>query len=95
MCQALSGSEHYAAAVRWNEYDQAAFDPAYPSLPLSAFAPALRRVLGRDAFWWNSSHLKKLAVTGTTITDAILDSLDHAVRFAIDLRPLRVGFSVW
>jgi predicted HD phosphohydrolase len=28
-------------------YDQSAFDPDYPTLPLSAFAPILRRVLAR------------------------------------------------
>jgi predicted HD phosphohydrolase len=31
-------------------YDQAAFDPAYPSTPLSYFEPMLREVFGRNAF---------------------------------------------
>ena len=31
-------------------YDQAAFDPAYPTKPLSYFAPMLREVFGRKAF---------------------------------------------
>ena len=31
-------------------YDQAAFDPAYPSKPLSYFEPMLRQVFGRQAF---------------------------------------------
>ncbi len=31
-------------------YDQAAFDPAYPSKPLSYFEPMLREVFGRQAF---------------------------------------------
>jgi len=60
----LRSSPHWEAAIRWNEYDEASFDPAYPNLPLSAFEPALRRVLSREAFWWNASHPKKRAVTG-------------------------------
>jgi len=31
-------------------YDQAAFDPAYPTKPLSYFAPMVREVFGRKAF---------------------------------------------
>ena len=31
-------------------YDQAAFDPAYPTKPLAYFAPMLREVFGRKAF---------------------------------------------
>ncbi len=31
-------------------YDQASFDPAYPTKPLSYFAPMLREVFGRKAF---------------------------------------------
>ena len=31
-------------------YDQAAFDPAYPTKPLEYFAPILREVFGRKAF---------------------------------------------
>ena len=31
-------------------YDQASFDPAYPTKPLSYFAPMLREVFGRRAF---------------------------------------------
>ena len=31
-------------------YDQAAFDPAYPTKPLAYFAPLLREVFGRKAF---------------------------------------------
>ena len=31
-------------------YDQAAFDPAYPTKPLSYFVPMLREVFGRKAF---------------------------------------------
>jgi hypothetical protein len=29
-------------------YDQSAFDPDYPTMPLEAFAPILRRVLARQ-----------------------------------------------
>ena len=32
------------------KYDQAAFDPAYPTKPLSHFAPMLRQIFSRDPF---------------------------------------------
>ncbi len=41
----------FASAQRFVEkYDQAAFDPAYPSRPLSHFAPLLREVFSRAPF---------------------------------------------
>jgi predicted HD phosphohydrolase len=39
---------HYAACAEFCEkYDQAAFDPAYDTLPLEFFEPMLRRVMAR------------------------------------------------
>ena len=50
---------------RWcQDYDQASFDPGYPSLPLDAFRPVVARVFGREAYWWDATHPKKAAVTG-------------------------------
>ena len=49
----LAYADHkwFDACVRFCElYDQAAFDPAYPTKPLSYFAPMLREVFGRKAF---------------------------------------------
>jgi predicted HD phosphohydrolase len=49
----LAYAEHkwFDSCVRFCErYDQAAFDPAYPTKPLSYFAPMLREVFGRKAF---------------------------------------------
>ena len=41
----------FASAQRFVEkYDQAAFDPAYPTRPLSYFEPMLRTVFGRAPF---------------------------------------------
>ena len=41
----------YAACWRFCErYDQAAFDPAYPTKPLAHFEPMLREVFGRKPF---------------------------------------------
>lgn len=41
----------FEACVRFCErYDQAAFDPAYPTKPLSHFEPMLRQVFARKAF---------------------------------------------
>jgi predicted HD phosphohydrolase len=41
----------FDACVRFCEvYDQAAFDPAYPTLPLSHFEPMLREVFSRPPF---------------------------------------------
>ncbi len=41
-------SPHYQACVDFcHKYDQAAFDPDYPSKPLDFFEPMLRRVFGR------------------------------------------------
>lgn len=56
---------HYNATARWCElYDQASFDPAYPNLPIDVFAPLLDRLLAREAYWWDTSHPKRFAVTG-------------------------------
>jgi len=55
--EALSSSEHYGAALHWCEhYDQVAFDPAYPSLPLRYFRAMVHKVVGRPAYWWDATH---------------------------------------
>jgi predicted HD phosphohydrolase len=49
----LAYADHkwFDSCVRFCErYDQAAFDPAYPTKPLAYFAPMLREVFGRKAF---------------------------------------------
>jgi predicted HD phosphohydrolase len=48
---AYKDHEWFASCQRFCErYDQAAFDPAYPSRPLSYFAPMVKEVFGRVAF---------------------------------------------
>ncbi len=48
---AYADHQWFDACVRFCErYDQASFDPAYPTKPLSYFAPMLREVFGRKAF---------------------------------------------
>jgi len=48
---AYRGHPWFDACQRFCErYDQAAFDPAYPSRPLSHFEPMLRAVLSRSPF---------------------------------------------
>ena len=56
---------------RWNMtkhwchvYDQASFDPSFVSEPLEHFEPALRQVLSRQPYWWDSTNPKRAAVTG-------------------------------
>jgi predicted HD phosphohydrolase len=45
---AYAGHQYYDACVEFCEkYDQAAFDPAYDTLPLDFFEPMVRRVLAR------------------------------------------------
>jgi predicted HD phosphohydrolase len=39
----------YAACVAFCEWDQASFDPDYPTKPLSHFEPLLRRIFSREA----------------------------------------------
>ena len=57
----------YNWTVTWCEkYDQASFDPDYPSLPLSALVPAVERVLSKPQYWWNPSHPKSGAVSAQT-----------------------------
>lgn len=41
----------YERAVHFSEaWDQASFDPAYPTLPLSEFMPLVTRIFGREPF---------------------------------------------
>ena len=65
---ALRGtSDHWNLTAKWcDTYDQAAFDPTYPSLPLLAFEPIVARVLAREPYWWDPTHLKRAAVTGAS-----------------------------
>ena len=57
--------EFYNHTANWCEkYDQAAFDPTYPTLPVSFFMPMLKMVLAKAAYWWDPSHPKVMAVTG-------------------------------
>lgn len=41
-----------ACAAFCENWDQNSFDPAYDTMPLEAFEPMLRRILGRKAFAW-------------------------------------------
>jgi predicted HD phosphohydrolase len=55
---------YYNATVYWCEhYDQASFDPDYPSLPLSHFMPMVKRIFERQQYWWDPDHPKAGAVT--------------------------------
>ena len=57
----------YNQTVNWcEEYDQASFDPDYPSLPLSTFIPVIDRVLARPQYWWNPAHPKAGAVSSAS-----------------------------
>ncbi|MBA3604837.1 MAG: HD domain-containing protein [Acidimicrobiia bacterium] len=48
MREQFAGHEHYDRTVVFcHEYDQPSFDPAYASLPLEHFEPAVRQVLSR------------------------------------------------
>jgi predicted HD phosphohydrolase len=50
---------------KWcDDYDQASFDPTYPSLSLDVFEPMVHNVLSKPAYWWADSHPKQLTVTG-------------------------------
>jgi predicted HD phosphohydrolase len=45
------GHPHFARCVAFCEdWDQAAFDPAYDTMPLDAFAPMVQRIFARPAF---------------------------------------------
>ena len=44
------------------QYDQEAFDPSYPSLPLEFFEPMVREVFSRAPYWHSPGHPKKGAV---------------------------------
>ncbi|MFO1040087.1 MAG: HD domain-containing protein [Geminicoccaceae bacterium] len=51
------GHPCYDAAVTFCErWDQAAFDPDYPTLPLETFEPLVREVFAREA--WSEAHLR-------------------------------------
>jgi predicted HD phosphohydrolase len=56
---------YYKRAIDFcHKYDQASFDPSYPTLPLSVFMPHIRNVFSRKAYWWNPSDPKMGCVTG-------------------------------
>ena len=57
--------EFYQACANFcDKWDQASFDEAYQSLPLSFFEPMVERLYSRKAYWWDPSHPKAVAVTG-------------------------------
>lgn len=45
-------------------WDAPSFDDTYDSLPLDAFEPAVRRVLGRAPYAADPDNLKRALVTG-------------------------------
>jgi predicted HD phosphohydrolase len=49
MRERLKDSPWYGACVAFCEWDQASFDPDYPTRPLEHFEPLLRRILSREA----------------------------------------------
>jgi predicted HD phosphohydrolase len=58
----------YNWTVIWCEkYDQASFDPDYPSLDLHHFIPVAKRVLSRTQYWWNPAHPKAGAVSASEV----------------------------
>jgi len=62
--QMFNSSPFFNSTKYWcQNYDQNSFDPDYPSLPLSAFEPALNKVLSKPQYWWNPSHPKAGAVS--------------------------------
>ena len=57
--EAFRGAPHFDACAEFcAKYDQAAFDPAYPSEPLEFFEPMLRRVMARPL---SSPYAKAIA----------------------------------
>lgn len=44
------GHPWYDACVAFCEWDQASFDPDYPTRPLAHFEPLVRRILSREAY---------------------------------------------
>jgi hypothetical protein len=56
--------EFYNWTATWCEkYDQPSFDPDYESMALAELLPSVRRVLGRNQYWWNPTHPKAGAVS--------------------------------
>lgn len=54
----FKGHKYYRACVDFCEnWDQAAFDPDYRSLPLNYFVPMVERVLAREPFWWVNTEI--------------------------------------
>jgi predicted HD phosphohydrolase len=49
MRERLKDHPWYGACVAFCEWDQASFDPDYPTKPLAHFEPLLRRILSREA----------------------------------------------
>jgi predicted HD phosphohydrolase len=48
----VAGHPFYdACATFCEEYDQASFDPAFDTDPMSSFVPLVAEVLGREPFW--------------------------------------------
>lgn len=71
----------YNATVEWCEkYDQASFDPDYPSLPLSFLVNVVEGVLARPEYWWNPKHPKAGAVSGGDTASVVSDELQYLER---------------
>lgn len=74
------GHPFYNWTVEWCEkYDQASFDPDYPSLDVSYFLPIVERVLSRNQYWWNVDHPKAGAVSAKQDQDTAGNVTDAAV----------------
>ncbi len=57
MRESFRGHEHFEYTAQFcHQYDQAAFDPGYESMPLEAFAPMLREVMARPR---NSIYMRE------------------------------------
>jgi gamma-butyrobetaine dioxygenase len=47
-----------------DHWDQTSFDDSYDSLPLEFFRPMVERVFSKEAYWWDRTHPKAVAVLG-------------------------------
>ena len=57
--------EFYPDCVKFcDEWDQTSFDDKYESLPLEFFRPMVESVFAKEAYWWDPTHPKAVAVLG-------------------------------
>lgn len=66
LLETVPNASWWSLTERWCRlYDQTSFDPEYPSMPLGALEPLVRRVLSRPPYWWaENAHPKRATVTG-------------------------------